>query len=58
MRSYSSAGLLACSRVALQLASNQKYYRVDKIAQLIDKYHPGGVIYVNWSTPSRNPHGS
>jgi beta-N-acetylhexosaminidase len=36
---------------------NQAYYGVDNIAQLIEKYHPGGIIYFNWTgnIPSSNP---
>lgn len=31
------------------VALNRKYYGVGTIAQLIRKYHPGGIIYFNWS---------
>jgi beta-N-acetylhexosaminidase len=36
---------------------NQAYYGVDNIAQLIRKYHPGGIIYFNWTSniSSSNP---
>lgn len=37
------------------VALNQKYYGVDNIAQLIDKYHPGGIIYFNWSNTLTDP---
>jgi beta-N-acetylhexosaminidase len=36
------------------VALNQKYYGVDNIAQLIEKYHPGGIIYFNWSNTLAN----
>jgi beta-N-acetylhexosaminidase len=29
---------------------NQEYYGVDNIAELIRKYHPGGIIYFGWAT--------
>src|SRR5581483_3665746 len=28
---------------------NRSFYRVDNIAQLIRKFHPGGIIYFTWS---------
>jgi beta-N-acetylhexosaminidase len=28
---------------------NQEYYGVDNIAELIRKYHPGGIIYFGWA---------
>ncbi len=31
------------------VALNQAYYGVNNIAQLIKKYHPGGIIYFNWT---------
>jgi beta-N-acetylhexosaminidase len=36
---------------------NQAYYGVDNVAQLIRKYHPGGIIYFNWTNniSSSNP---
>jgi beta-N-acetylhexosaminidase len=34
---------------------NQEYYGVDNIAQLIQKYHPGGIIYFNWTNNLQNP---
>jgi hypothetical protein len=30
---------------------NRQYYGVDTIAQLIAKYHPGGIIYFNCGLP-------
>ena len=37
------------------VALNQKYYGVDNIAQLIDRYHPGSIIYFTWSNTLTNP---
>ncbi len=37
------------------VALNQKYYGVDNIAQLIARYHPGGIIYFNWSNTLTDP---
>jgi beta-N-acetylhexosaminidase len=39
------------------VALNQAYYGVNNIAQLIKKYHPGGIIYFNWTNniPTSNP---
>jgi beta-N-acetylhexosaminidase len=40
------------------VALNQAYYGVNNIAQLIKKYHPGGIIYFNWNNnipSSSNP---
>ncbi len=37
------------------VALNRKYYGVDNIAQLIDKYHPGGIIYFTWSNTLADP---
>jgi beta-N-acetylhexosaminidase len=37
------------------VALNQQYYGVDNIAQLIQKYHPGGIIYFNWTNNLQSP---
>ena len=34
---------------------NREYYGVDNIAQLIRRYHPGGIIYFNWTNNLQNP---
>jgi beta-N-acetylhexosaminidase len=34
---------------------NQQYYGVNNIAQLIRKYHVGGIIYFNWTNNLQNP---
>jgi beta-N-acetylhexosaminidase len=34
---------------------NQQYYGVNTIAQLIRKYHVGGIIYFNWTNNLQNP---
>ncbi|MBV8989993.1 MAG: glycoside hydrolase family 3 C-terminal domain-containing protein [Solirubrobacterales bacterium] len=37
------------------VALNRKYYGVDNIAQLIQKCHPGGIIYFTWSNSLAQP---
>jgi beta-N-acetylhexosaminidase len=37
------------------VALNRKYYAVSTIAQLIRRYHPGGIIYFNWSNDLAKP---
>jgi beta-N-acetylhexosaminidase len=37
------------------VALNRKYYGVRTIAQLIRRYHPGGIIYFNWSNDLAKP---
>jgi beta-N-acetylhexosaminidase len=37
------------------VALNRRYYRVRTIAQLIRRYHPGGIIYFNWSNDLAKP---
>jgi beta-N-acetylhexosaminidase len=34
---------------------NRAYYRVSNIAQLIQKFHPGGFIYFNWTNNLQSP---
>lgn len=34
---------------------NQQYYGVNNIAQLIQKYHLGGIIYFDWTNNLENP---
>jgi beta-N-acetylhexosaminidase len=34
---------------------NKQYYGVSDIAQLINKYHLGGIIYFNWTNNLQNP---
>jgi beta-N-acetylhexosaminidase len=34
---------------------NQQYYGVNNIAQLIRRYHVGGIIYFNWTNNLQNP---
>lgn len=34
---------------------NRRYYGVDNIEQLIQKYHPGGIIYFDWANNLENP---
>jgi len=36
-------------------ALNQQYYGVSTIKQLIQKYHPGGIIYFNWTNNLQSP---
>lgn len=38
-----------------QQTYNQQYYGVSTIAQLIQKYHPGGIIYFNWTNNLQSP---
>jgi beta-N-acetylhexosaminidase len=37
------------------VALNQELYGVDNAAQLMERYHLGGVIYYNWSDNANNP---
>jgi beta-N-acetylhexosaminidase len=37
------------------VAYNQQYYGVSTIAQLIRTYHPGGIIYFNWTNNLQSP---
>jgi beta-N-acetylhexosaminidase len=37
------------------VAANRAAYGVDNAAQLIDRYHPGGIIYFSWSNNVKNP---
>jgi beta-N-acetylhexosaminidase len=37
------------------VALNREYYGVDNIAQLIAKYHPGGIIYFDWANKLQDP---
>ena len=37
------------------VAFNRQYYGVSNIKQLIAKYHPGGIIYFNWTNNLQNP---
>jgi beta-N-acetylhexosaminidase len=37
------------------VALNQQYYGVNTIRQLIRKYHPGGIIYFNWTNNLQSP---
>ena len=37
------------------VALNKQYYGVSTIKQLILKYHPGGIIYFNWTNNLLNP---
>jgi beta-N-acetylhexosaminidase len=37
------------------VAFNRQYYGVNNIRQLIAKYHPGGIIYFNWTNNLQNP---
>ncbi|MGH3348990.1 MAG: glycoside hydrolase family 3 protein, partial [Nocardioides sp.] len=37
------------------VAQNQELYGVDNAAQLVQRYHLGGVIYYNWSGNANNP---
>jgi beta-N-acetylhexosaminidase len=37
------------------VAQNQALYGVDNAAQLVEKYHPGGIIYYTWSGNLNNP---
>jgi beta-N-acetylhexosaminidase len=37
------------------VAYNRQYYSVSTIKQLIQKYHPGGIIYFNWTNNLQNP---
>jgi len=37
------------------VALNRQYYGVDTIKELIRKYHPGGIIYFNWTNNLQSP---
>jgi beta-N-acetylhexosaminidase len=37
------------------VALNRQNYGVDNAAQLVDKYHLGGIIYFAWSNNTKNP---
>jgi beta-N-acetylhexosaminidase len=37
------------------VALNRRYYGVRTMAQLIRRYHPGGIIYFNWSNDLAQP---
>lgn len=37
------------------VALNRLYYGVDNIAELIQKFHPGGIIYFSWSNTLTDP---
>jgi beta-N-acetylhexosaminidase len=37
------------------VALNKQYYGVSTIKQLLAKYHPGGIIYFNWTNNLLNP---
>jgi beta-N-acetylhexosaminidase len=45
-------GTSADTKDPAAVAANQKLYGVDNAAQLIDKYHPGGVIYYSVDPPN------
>jgi beta-N-acetylhexosaminidase len=40
---------------AADVAANRRFYGVDNAAQLIDKYHLGGIIYFAWSNNTKDP---
>lgn len=48
-------GASATTQADWAVAHNQKAYGVDNAAQLIDKYHLGGIIYYTWTHSLQNP---
>jgi len=48
-------GETADTQAPADVAANQAAYGVDNAAQLVDRYHLGGVIYFAWSNNVNNP---
>ncbi len=48
-------GSTADTQVPADVAANQALYGVDNAEQLIDEYHPGGIIYFAWTNSVQNP---
>ncbi len=48
-------GSTADTQAPADVAANQALYGVDNAEQLIDKYHPGGIIYFAWTNSVQNP---
>jgi len=48
-------GETADTQAPADVAANQAAYGVDNAAQLIDRYHLGGIIYFAWSNNVNNP---
>ncbi len=48
-------GSTADTQAPADVAANQKLYGVDNAEQLIERYHPGGIIYFAWTNSVQNP---
>jgi beta-N-acetylhexosaminidase len=48
-------GTSAHDTTPAMVALNEKYYGVSTIAQLIRRYHPGGIIYFDWANGLSSP---
>ena len=48
-------GSTADTQAPADVAANQELYGVDNAEQLIDQYHPGGIIYFAWTNSVQNP---
>ena len=48
-------GSTADTQVPADVAANQALYGVDNAEQLIEEYHPGGIIYFAWTNSVQNP---
>ncbi len=48
-------GSRADTQAPADVAANQKLYGVDNAEQLIERYHPGGIIYFAWTNSVQNP---
>lgn len=48
-------GASATTRDSSDVAKNQQAWGVDNAAELIEKYHPGAVIYFAWANNLRDP---
>jgi beta-N-acetylhexosaminidase len=48
-------GSSADTQAPADVAANQRLYGVDNAEQLIERYHPGGIIYFSWTNSVQNP---
>ena len=48
-------GSSADTQAPADVAANQELYGVDNAEQLIEQYHPGGIIYFAWTNSVQNP---
>ena len=48
-------GSTADTQAPADVAANRALYGVDNAEQVIDKYHPGGIIYFAWTNSVQNP---